>query len=382
MDRRLVAEARVRAHAHSGAIQVLALTKYGRLGASSRCRFLNYIPLLRARNISVTEAPLLSDTYVRQRLAGAIPTIVMSRRSYISRLATIVSAFRFDVLWIEGELLPRWPAILERLLPLLGPRFVVDLDDAIFHTYDRHPNPLVRGLLGRKIDVVLNRATTVVAGNEYLAERARQAGARRIVMVPTTVDHRAYAERKPSAHDKLTFGWIGSPATAHYLQTIAPELEELCYSLQARLRLIGIERHGFKYPDVVLSNWSEDTELEELAACDIGLAPLYDGPWERGKCGLKAIQYMAIGIPVLAADVGVLPTIVRHGETGFVYRDGTEFTRFARQLANEPELRRCMGAAGRERVAACYSIHGWADTIADRTGQSSAASRSSYGDLA
>ena len=248
---------------------------------------------------------------------------------------------------------------------MLGRRFVVDLDDAIFHTYDRHPNAIVRKLLGRKIDVVLKRATTVVAGNEYLAERARQAGARRVVMVPTTVDHRVYAEQKPSVHDKLTFGWIGSPATEQYLHTIAPELEKLCYSLQASPRLIGVERHSFKYPDVVLSNWSEDTEIEELAACDIGLAPLSNGPWERGKCGLKAIQYMAMGIPVLAADVGALPTIVRHGVTGFVYHDSAEFTRFAHQLANEPELRRRMGIAGRERVAACYSTHGWVDTLAD-----------------
>jgi glycosyltransferase involved in cell wall biosynthesis len=89
-----------------------------------------------------------------------------------------------------------------------------------------------------------------------------------------------------------------------------------------------------------------------------------DGPWERGKCGLKAIQYMAIGIPVLAADVGVLPTIVQHGETGFIYRDGAEFAHYARQLANDPELRQRMGAAGRERVAARYSIHGWVDTVA------------------
>ena len=346
-------------------LQVLALTKYSRIGASSRCRFLNYVPLLAARNILVTAAPLLSDTYVRRRLAEANTDYLDVTRSFISRLAHIVNSFRFDVLLIEGELLPRWPATVVRLLRVLGQPFVIDLDDAIFHTYDQHPSPLVRKLLGRKIDVIFNRATTVVVGNEYLAGRARRAGARRVVIVPTSVDHRAYAERKPSAHDKLTFGWIGSPATQHYLQTIATELEELCYSLQVRLRLIGVERHGFTYPDVVLSNWSEDTELEELAACDIGLAPLFDGPWERGKCGLKAIQYMAVGIPVLAADVGVLPTIVRHGETGFVYRDGAEFTRFARQLADAPDLRRRMGIAGRERVASCYSIHGWVDTVAN-----------------
>lgn len=363
MDRR-VAEARARAPAHGGTVEVLALTKYGRLGASSRCRFLNYVPLLRDRNIAVTEAPLLSDTYVRQRLAGTGIDYLDVSRSYFARLGAVASAFRYDVLWIEGEVLPRWPAAVERLLPLLGRRFVVDLDDAIFHTYDRHPNALVRKLLGRKIDVVFSLAPIVVVGNEYLAERARRAGAARVIIVPTTVDHYAYTAQQSSARDKLTLGWIGSSATEHYLHTIAPELEQLCNSLQARLRLIGVDEHDFAHPDVVLSRWSEDTEVRELAACDIGLAPMSDGPWERGKCGLKAIQYMASGVPVLAADVGVLPTIVQHGKTGFIYRDAAEFAHYARQLADDPGLRRRMGAAGRERVAASYSIHGWVDTIA------------------
>lgn len=343
---------------------MLALTKYGRIGASSRCRFLNYIPLLESHGVSVTAVPLLSDTYVKSRLAGGPIDYFDVSRSYTARLATIVNSFRFDVIWIEGELLPRWPAAHERLLPLLGQRLVIDLDDAIFHSYDQHPNPMVRKLLGRKIDVVFRRAETVVVGNEYLADRARQAGARRVILVPTAVDHRAYAEQSIPPHDKLTFGWIGSSATAPYLQAIAPDLDELCNSLDARLRLIGLEHHSFATSDVVLSNWIEETEIEDLANCDIGLAPLSDGPWERGKCGLKAIQYMAIGIPVLAADVGVLPMVVQHGETGFVYRDNAEFVRYARQLAGDPELRRRMGEAGRARVAARYSIHGWADTIA------------------
>lgn len=360
-----MAEAPVRAPARSGAVRVLALTKYGRLGASSRCRFLNYIPHLRERNIVATEAPLLSDSYVRKRLAGAAIDYLDVARSYSKRLADIAGASRFDVPWIEAELLPRWPASLERLLRLLNRRFVVDLDDAIFHSYDRHPSPTVRKVLGRKIDLVFQRAEAVVAGNEYLAERARQAGARRVILVPTAVDHRAYAKHNAPPHDKLTFGWIGSSATEQYLQTIDTELDELCNSLPARLHLIGLDRHSFTASDVVLSKWSEDTELDDLAACDIGLAPLSDGPWERGKCGLKAIQYMASGIPVLAADVGVLPTVVKHGETGFIYRGGAEFARYARQLADDPELRRRMGAAGRERVAASYSIHGWIDTIAD-----------------
>jgi glycosyltransferase involved in cell wall biosynthesis len=367
-----VAELRTRTSADEGTVQVLALTKYGRSGASSRCRFLNYVPLLRTCDIAVTAIPLLSDSYVRQRLFGATVDYFDVARSYAKRLADIAGSSRFDVLWIEGELLPRWPATLERLLRILGRRFVVDLDDAIFHSYDHHPSPTVRKVLGRKIDLVFRRAETVVAGNEYLAERARKAGAHRVILVPTAVDYRAYAGHNAPRHDKLTFGWIGSSATAHYLQTIRAELDDLCNTLPASLRLIGLDRHSFVSSDVALREWREDTEIEELASCDIGLAPLSDGLWERGKCGLKAIQYMASGIPVLAANVGVLPSIVQHGKTGFVYSNGAEFAQYARQLAKDPELRRRMGAAGRERVAASYSIHGWVDTIAEvLTGASS-----------
>jgi glycosyltransferase involved in cell wall biosynthesis len=346
-------------------LRVLALPKYGRLAASSRCRFFNYLPLLRERNIAVTAKPLLSENYVRRRLSGASIDYADVAKAYLARLWTLANSGDHGVLWIEGELLPRWPATVERVLSALGRPFVVDFDDAIFHSYDLHPSPVVRGLLGGKIDAVLKRAATVVVGNDYLAERARQAGARRVETVPTGVNYSAYVRRTLAPHDRLTFGWIGSPATEHYLATIAADLDEVCPALNARLRLIGVDRHRFDRADVELVRWSEETEIDALAACDIGLAPLTDGPWERGKCGMKAIQYMALGIPVLAADAGALPNVVGHGETGFIYRDGGEFRTFARQLAENPELRRRMGAAGKERVAASYAIERWAETIAD-----------------
>ena len=205
----------------------------------------------------------------------------------------------------------------------VGCRYVVDLDDAIFHTYDQHPYPFVRRFLGRKVDAVLKNATAVVAGNDYLADRARQAGAASVVVVPTCVDDRAYAAApRPARGDRPTFCWIGSPATEYYLNTIAPELEDLCRGIPASLRLIGAAPDGTSFPAAIRRPWSEQTEIAELLACDIGLAPLLGAPWDRGKCGLKAIQYMAAGLPVLAARIGALPEIVVHGETGFVYADG------------------------------------------------------------
>ena len=159
--------------------RVLALTKYGRRAASSRHRFFDYIPFLHDQDVLVTPVPLLSEAYVQRLFSGQPIDKVDIARSFLRRLGAICSANRFDVLWIEGELFPRLPALVERLLSLLECPYVVDLDDAIFHTYDQHPRAFIRRFLGRKVDVVLGRATTVVAGNAYLAERARRAGAAR-----------------------------------------------------------------------------------------------------------------------------------------------------------------------------------------------------------
>ncbi|HZJ13049.1 MAG TPA: glycosyltransferase family 4 protein [Methyloceanibacter sp.] len=304
---------------NTGCVRVLALTKYGPLAASSRHRFFDYIPFLEQKGVSVTPAPLLSEAYVRDIYSGKSPDVTDIARSLLSRLLQLVSARQFDVLWIEGELFPRLPASIERLLALCGCPYVVDLDDAIFHTYDRNPRPFVRRLLGQKIDVVFRKAAAVTAGSDYLAERARQAGARKVVVVPTTVDIGAYSEAH-AAQNQLTFVWIGSPVTERYLKSIEGELGQLLPMLPAKLHLIGISpSSNLSLPGAVYRPWSAATEGAEVASCDIGLAPLTDGPWERGKCGLKAIQYMAAGIPVLAADVGALSNIVVHGKTGFVY---------------------------------------------------------------
>jgi len=344
---------------------VLALTKYGRLAASSRHRFLDYIPLLAQSGILVTPAPLLSDSYVENLYAGRKAMLPDLALAFARRLARLSATHRFDVLWIEGELFPRLPALVERAMALFGCPYVVDLDDAIFHTYDRHPYSFVRRFLGGKIDVVLSGAAAVLPGNDYLAERALRAGARRVTVVPTTVDPYAYPQAQHDKDHPLILGWIGSPATEHYLLTIQDELEALLRALPAKLHLIGIEPGGRPLAGATYRAWTEETEGAELAMCDLGLAPLFDGPWERGKCALKAIQYMAAGIPVLAANVGALPSVVLHGETGFLYSNDGEFSTLARQLAADRGLRLRMGHAGRQRVVDHYSIQRWADTVAD-----------------
>lgn len=354
-------------------LKVLALTKYDNMAASSRYRFLNYVPLLEASGIDVTVAPLLSNDYVARRQTNRRVRWPEVGGAFLRRFRTILKSRRFDVVWLEGELFPKLPALIERLLNQLDIPFVVDIDDAIFHAYDHHPSTLYRAMMGRKIDVVMSRAQAVIAGNAYLARRAQQAGARHVVQVPTAIDHVAYlsalGEERPAASRKngqLTIGWIGSPVTAHYLRHLEEPLAQFTNERESDLVLVGAGDVDLKVDRLVKRPWSPQRELSDIASFDIGIAPLADGAWERGKCGLKAIQYMGMGVPVVASDCGALPAILgEQPATGLLYRDDAEFYDCLDRLAEDRGLRSQLGENGRRRVEEEYSIHRWAGIVAD-----------------
>jgi len=351
-------------------LKVLYLARYGRLGASSRVRGYQYLPYLREVGLEITLAPLLPDAYLVALYAGRRPALSAVLAAYARRFATLLQRRRFDVLWLEYEALPWLPAWLESLALAEGTPYLVDYDDAIFHRYDLHPCKWVRRWLGSKIDVVMRRAAVVTCGNEYLAARARQAGARRVEILPTVVDLARYPLRdRPREQQKLcdgvpVIGWIGSPATSHYLEHVHQPLAEVCRGGKARIRLVGA-RDPY-WPDVpyeVLS-WSEDSEVAMLDTLDIGIMPLPDMPWERGKCGYKLVQYMACGKPVVASPVGVNGEIVSHGVNGFLAETADQWVEALSQLVGDADLRLRMGAAGRARVERSYAIQVTAPRLA------------------
>lgn len=338
--------------------RVLFLAKYARNGASSRYRFYQYFPWLTQAGLHCEVRPLFDEAYLVHRYRLGHGRVRDVFRALVRRLAVLLSVWRFDVVVIEKEVFPYFSALPERLLGWLGVPYVVDYDDALFHQYDRHRNVLIRRLLGNKIAQVMQGAELVLAGNAYLADYARHAGARRIEVVPTVIDLERYPRKAiPRTDDKVfTIGWIGSPATAIYLQSIAQALAEVCVDGRARLRLIGsgpIELPGV--PVEVLS-WSEAAEVAEIRRFDVGIMPLPDEPWERGKCGLKLIQYMACGLPVVASPVGVNREIVEPGVNGFLAESSADWTKAFRTLMADPALRRRMGEAGRRRVEERYAL--------------------------
>jgi glycosyltransferase involved in cell wall biosynthesis len=307
--------------------------------------------------MDVHVSPLLSDEYLRRLYSGR-GTLREVLRGFSDRYRQMLLAAQFDVLWIEKELLPWLPASFE--INLLPPRarVLVDYDDAIFHRYDQHPSTVVRALLGKKIDKVMARADVVLAGNDYLASHARTVGARRVEILPTVVDLDRYSTVKLSTAipRKITVGWIGSPATCKYLRFISDVMFELSQAAHITFEAIGASHEQVSDLPVAVVPWSEDREIECIRKFDIGIMPLPDEPFERGKCGYKLIQYMACGIPVVASPVGANTKIVKHGVNGFLATTQSEWRRALTTLASDSALRSQMGMAGRKQVEEQFNL--------------------------
>ena len=327
---------------------VLLLTRYERLGASSRVRFLQFLPALERHGFTFDVRPLLDNNYVRSLYGG--PPIGPGRlfMSYMRRFNALRRRLRYDVVWLEKEALPWLPAWVD-IARLQGMPYVVDYDDAWFHRYDMH---WTRPLLGRKIDAIMQVAHTVVAGNDYIARRAREAGARQVEIVPSAIDLERYRDLPEPQHQGLTVGWIGIPLNAHYLSIVAPALRAVP---SVRLHVVGgAVPAGLSGIAAESFEWTEDSEIARIAAFDIGIMPLHDTPWERGKCAYKLLQVMAAGKPVIASPVGANRHVVRHGVNGFLAETTEQWADALRQLA-DPELRRRMGEEARKTVAERYA---------------------------
>ncbi len=336
-------------------LRVLALTRYGDLGASSRVRILQYIPLLGERGVDVTVSALLDNRYVQALYGGRRMGPAYLAARYFGRLRALLNTGAFHVLWVEKELLPFVPAILEGLLRPRRLRVVIDYDDAIFVRYQEHPNPLVRGMLGGKIARVMRAADCVVAGNRWLADYARDAGARSVEVLPSVVDPDRYRPRTPGT-ERITVGWIGSPATVHYLERLRAPLAALAKARRIRLLSIGAQPPMMDGLESEFVPWSEAGEAAALRSLDVGLMPLAPGRWERGKCGYKLIQYMACGVPAVASAVGANCDIINHGVDGFLAQTDDEWVRCLERLLVDDNLYAAMAGTARRKVEEQYSV--------------------------
>jgi glycosyltransferase involved in cell wall biosynthesis len=232
----------------------------------------------------------------------------------------------------------------------------VDYDDAIFHRYGLHANGVVRRLLRTKIASIMRGATTVVAGNAYLADVAVASGASAVEIIPTVVDLRKYPVQPERESDEFVIGWIGSPSTVQYLSEIAAPLADVCRLGKTRFITVGGRPAPMTDVPLEVREWSEEGEFADMMEFNAGVMPLPDSPWERGKCGHKLVKYMACGRAVVASPVGVNVEMVEPGVNGFLASGDRAWSDALRALRADPRARAAMGAAGRRLVEDHYSL--------------------------
>lgn len=340
----------------SSPLRVLALTRYGSLGASSRLRFLQYLPFLSEQNIQVETQALFDDAALESRYARGRYGLTLTMRSFFKRICALRQSQRVDLLWIEKEALPWWPLWLEQTL-LGDVPYVLDYDDAVFHQYDQHRLGLLRRIFGQRLDRLMEQSALVVAGNEYLTNRARASGARYVALLPTVIDLQRYPtptwQHANSETPRIV--WIGSPSTATYLQMLLMPLQQLAEQFNYVLKVIGakVDLPGVPTESI---EWAEEKEVAELSMSDIGVMPLPDTPWEQGKCGYKLIQYMACGLPVVASPIGANLQIVQDSVNGFLADTAESWMIALKTLLTDAALRIQMGKAGRLQVERSYCL--------------------------
>jgi glycosyltransferase involved in cell wall biosynthesis len=332
-------------------MKIVAFTKYGRESASTRQRLLQYLPSLGAAGFLVDHHALLDDDYVRGLVTGRSPRWGRVARSYVHRLRQLIAQPGADLIWIYAELFPWLPALFERLAFRSGRPVIYDMDDAFFVPYEGRP------LLDGKLEPLLRGAAACTCGNDHLRGYAARFCDRSIV-VPTVVDTEAYRPKQSSGTGAVVIGWIGSPTTWPNVRPLLPLLRRLCADFSVRVRAVGagIGAEQDRFAGLELVEWSEATEIAEVQAMDIGIMPLLDLPFERGKSGYKLVQYMACGLPVVASPVGVNRQIVAAGQNGFLATGEEEWRQALAALIGDPGLRRRMGNHGRALAEKSYSL--------------------------
>lgn len=337
--------------------KILFLTKYDNLGASSRYRFYQFFEFYEKEGFECIKRSFFNDAYLIDKYKANKSSPAKVLLAFIKRFLVLFSLFKYDKVVIEKELFPYFPAIFEKILNLVGVKYIVDYDDALFHQYDNHYSKWVRKLLGNKIAKVMRYSSLVVAGNDYLADYAIQSGAKNIQLIPTVIDLRRYPkEYKDYVYDKPIIGWIGTPSTVKYVHDLISVFEKLYKKIPFTLHIIGANLDADVNFDHKSIKWSEETEVKEIQKFDIGIMPLPDSPWERGKCGFKLIQYMGCSKPVVASPVGVNSIIVKIDENGFLATDLDQWFSSLLTLLSTPSARTEMGKKSRLLVENQYCI--------------------------
>jgi len=341
-----------------------------------RFRIEQWDALLRSRGLELTYHPFLdSQTATLLKNPGRTPAKALHLlRLLLRRLRLATSSMECDVAYVFRETALLGPALVERMLKRRRIPYVYDFDDSVWIRYRSPANSFWSYLrCPGKTATSCRLADHVLAGNETLAGYARAHNSR-VSVVPTTIDTERFRPGPARSSGTLVIGWTGSYSTGPYLELVRPVLQRLARRFAFRVITIGAREFRLDGVDVDVRPWRAESEADDVRQFDIGIMPLPDALWERGKCGLKALQYMSLSIPAVASPVGVNREIIAHGDNGLLASTQEEWEAGLARLLADAALRRRLGEAGRITVERSYSARVHAPRVASVLGEVAAAS--------
>ncbi len=276
--------------------------------------------------------------------------------AFIKRIFLIFSVKNFDYVFIHREATPIGPPFIEFIIAkILKKKIIFDFDDAIWIHNVSDKNKAVKYLKSNwKVKHICKWSYKVICGNIFLADYAKKYNSK-VMVIPTTIDLK-YHKKLPNNNKKITIGWTGTHSTLKHLDLIIPVIKKLEKEFDFDFIIISDKKPEFNVSSLKFIEWKKETEIEDLNKIDIGIMPLYDSDWEKGKCGFKGIQYMSLGIPAVMSPVGVNTEIITHGKNGFLAKNEKEWFSILSELIRNEKLRKTIGQEGKKTIKDTYSI--------------------------
>lgn len=348
-------------------LKVLFLTRYPLEGASSRYRVHQYIPQLEALGVRCSVQTFMDDAMYRLSFSpGSMLTKAgMTFRATVQRLRALLGWRGYDLIYMQRELFPFGPPWVEQWLRRRGAVMLFDYDDALFIKKPSRYNPIATLLRSpsKTLDI-FRLVDCVVAGNDWLRDRAIAEGGRAVTLEVAEDTQRICMHAPHSNEHQVTVGWLGSKSTVKYLRLIEPVLKALAHAHPGlRFEVVGggeFEMDGVPW---VHTEWSLDAELQALQRFDIGLMPLPQEDWANGKSGGKARTYMAAGVVPVCQDIGYNRQLIRSGETGFLCTTAVQWRETLERLIADAALRQRVAVAARADVEHRFSLAGQAAAL-------------------
>ncbi|MBL7901862.1 MAG: glycosyltransferase family 4 protein [Bacteroidia bacterium] len=341
-------------------VLILCAHRPGR-SPSQRYRFEQYLGFLETQGFDFTFSYLLNEKddalfYARGKLLSKL--FILLKCSWI-RLKDVARYKSFDFIFIQREAHFLGTSFFEKKAFHSGAKVIFDFDDSIWLADTSPGNQKWEWIKSpKKFYTNIKHAHVVFAGNTYLLQEALKVNPKAI-LVPTTIDTQLHIPKHELRHkETVCIGWSGSLSTLKHFELLMPVLKRVKekYRDKVRFKLMGEKNYTHTELSIESVAWTENREVDELNSFDIGLMPLKDDAWARGKCGLKGLSYMACEVPVVMSAVGVNTQIIRHGENGYLAKNEEEWLQALSLLIEDKSLRLKLGKAARETVEQHYSV--------------------------